>query len=98
MKDPNRTVDTQHDEQPELELLTSEEYSRMLRSAGYSHSDMAKYLGRSRTYITSVANSYRTMTFRQVQELEDFLGERLYAACLNKVRKEIERETPKRSS
>jgi transcriptional regulator with XRE-family HTH domain len=77
-----------HADGQEMEMITAWEFKRVLLAAGYSHSQLARHLNVSRSYVTGVANGYVRMTFRHTQELERFLGTRLFRASLAKVRKD----------
>ncbi|MBK7411704.1 MAG: helix-turn-helix transcriptional regulator [Ignavibacteria bacterium] len=83
----NRNTDTRNDES-EQHVLTSREFTMILRKAGYNHAEMARHLGRSRSYVSNIANGMRTMTLRHATELREFLGESLYRTALALVRKE----------
>ena len=72
----------------EFALITSWEYKRILRVAGYSYPEVARGIGMSRGYVANVANGLRPITMRQVQQLRHFLGPRLYNAALQKVRRD----------
>ncbi len=88
----NRNTDT-HNDEAEQHVLTSREFTMILRKAGYNHAEMARYLGRSRSYVSNIANGIRTMTLRHATELRQFLGDSLYRTALALVRKEqAERE------
>lgn len=83
----NRNTDT-HNYEAEQYILTSREFTMILRKAGYNHAEMARYLGRSRSYVSSIANGLRSMTLRHATELRQFLGDTLYRTALALVRKE----------
>ena len=77
-----------HNDESEQHVLTSREFTMILRKAGYNHTEMARHLGRSRSYVSNIANGMRTMTLRHATELREFLGDSLYRTALALVRKE----------
>ena len=75
---------------PEFDIISSWEYKMVLKVAGYSYPEFAKGIGMSRSYVANVANGLRPIRMRQVQQLHNFLGARLYTAAIQKVRRNHE--------
>lgn len=75
---------------PEFDIIPAWEYKRVLKVAGYSYPEFARGIGMSRSYVAGIANGLRPIRIRQIQQLCNFLGPRLYKAALQKVRRDHE--------
>ncbi|MCX6140454.1 MAG: helix-turn-helix domain-containing protein [Candidatus Kapabacteria bacterium] len=80
----------------EIELLTPYQYGEVLKVAGFSQSELARFTGKSRSYVNNVANSVTPIRLRHVQELERFLGSRLYSTATIVVKRIEQEEAEKR--
>lgn len=75
--------------QQQIEVITSREFALVLKVAGFSQADLARAINRSRSHVNNVANGLTPITLRHMQELERFLGSRLFATALAIVRKQL---------
>ncbi len=75
--------------QQQIEIITSREFAHVLKVAGFSQADLARAINKSRSHVNNVANGLTPITLRHMQELERFLGSRLFATALAIVRKQL---------
>jgi transcriptional regulator with XRE-family HTH domain len=75
--------------QQQIEIITSREFAHVLKVAGFSQADLARAINKSRSHVNNVANGLTRITLRHMQELERFLGSRLFATALAIVRKQL---------
>lgn len=80
----------------EIELISAYQYGQILKVAGFSQSELAHSIGKSRSHISNVANGVTPIRLRHVEELEHFLGPRLFATALAVVKKIQEEDLQRR--
>lgn len=82
----------------EIEIITHREFAGVLKMAGFSQADLARYIRKSRSHVNSVANGLTPITLRHMQELEQFLGSRLFNTALAIVRKQMAESAQRRQA
>jgi transcriptional regulator with XRE-family HTH domain len=73
----------------EIEIINHREFAGVLRVAGFAQADLARFIRKSRSHVNNVANGLTPITLRHMQELEQFLGSRLFTTALAIVRKQL---------
>ncbi len=74
-------------EQPAI--TTHQEFRMVLKVAGYSQNELARAIGRSRSYVNNVANGISPLTLRVIEQLRYFLGEQLFDLAVTRARQVV---------
>lgn len=81
-----------------IEVINHREFALVLKVAGFSQADLARAIHKSRSYVNNVANGLSPLSLRHMQELERFLGSRLFATALAIVRKQLAEAAQRRQA
>ena len=70
------------------ELITCSELGQLLKKIGYSHREFAEFIGRSRSYVSSVINSRGDPPLRMIWALHQMVTMPWYKVALQAVRED----------
>lgn len=65
------------------------EFKMVMKVAGYSQIEFARYIGMSRSHVNNIANGITPLTLRVIEQLRQFLGEPLFTMAVTRARQVI---------
>lgn len=71
-----------------FEPITCHELGLVLKKIGYSHREFAEFLGRSRSYVSSIIAGRGEPPYRMIEALQEMVSNAWYTVALQSVREE----------